>query len=189
MTVRSFIRSLCFAFRYCFLTFFPTSSFFGFHIHLILLFITCVRLSFSYFILCYFFLSSFVLYVVFYLFLSSAVAAAAASLFFCCSYCRRLLLFPSVVFVYSFLSFAVLLFFFHNFYFICFRVNMLCVFFFILLLFSSPLPFHEIKNCEHKETLHNNTQQSPMLHKTPLSFSILFLFLTRSMDLCLQPKR
>lgn len=109
--------------------------------------------------------------------------------FFCCSYCRRLLLFPSVVFVYSFLSFAVLLFFFPQFLLYLLSSKYAVYVFFILLLFSSPLPFHEIKNCEHKETLHNNTQQSPMLHKTPLSFSILSLFLTRSMDFCLQPKR
>lgn len=132
---------------------------------------------------CYFFFSA-----------AAAVAAAAAvyMIFYISSLCSVyfLSMHVSLSFFILLLPFPRCVFF--SAHFVCFRVNVLCVcggFFLLFLLISlfcirfSPLPFHEIKNCEHKETLHNTHNHThtliccmlwslALLHKTPQFFFV-----------------
>lgn len=165
---------VCFAFRYCFLTFFPaassSSSFSA----------SFVRFSYSF--------DSFIHYVYFPLFYFD-IFHLFFHLQFC--YCRRLLLrffFLCCFRLFVTRSFALLPFphnnnnnnfFFSHFYLLSSKYAVCIVFFLVSLLFCfvllcicfSPLPFHEIKNCEHKETLHNETTTArAWLHKTPDQF-------------------
>lgn len=140
---------------------------FVFRIHLILLFITCIFLSFTLIFFISFSIFSFVIVDVCYFDFSS-----------------------SVVFVYSLLALSLFCLFhtttttttnfsFSHFYLLSSKYAVCIVFFLVSLLFCfvllcicfSPLPFHEIKNCEHKETLHNETTTArAWLHKTPDQF-------------------
>lgn len=134
-----FVRLLRFAFRYCFLTFFPTSSFSVFifiwffyslrvfaSLSLILFYVIFCSVFFvscmCVFSLLLLFLFSFFLLLSTFVTFSLCCFRLFVSLFCCCVF------FPQ-----------------HFFYFICFRVNMLCVFFFPLLLtllFTIAIPWN-----------------------------------------------